>query len=75
MKRKTVWVLWRRQLKHTTYEVASKTSWQKDVAYLREAQKRNANANLPAPRLVLTHLAESTDKVILLTMLGMLENQ
>ncbi len=75
MKRKTVWVLHRRQLKSTTYEITSKNSWQKDVAYLNMSKKRNAKLGVPQPQLVLTYLAESTDKETLLTMLRLLQNE
>lgn len=79
MKRKTVWVLWKRDwegsVTHIKYEISSKNSWQKRVEAHEHMNRKRAEAGRTDHPLTYTHLAESADKVILLTMLRMLENQ
>ena len=73
-----MWVLNGRNMigsKVMRYSVDSKASWQKDVEYLTRSKERNAKLGVPQPGLILTHLAEGTDKEVLLTMLRLLQDR
>lgn len=74
-KRNTVWVLWESEgvQRRRRFNITSKGAWQKEVDYLRHTNETLAARKQPLRERTLRHLTESTDKELLLTMLGLLE--